>query len=570
MKFSRFLTQSQHVLSLQGGQQQTSPETVATAGLEQFIFQTMEEWHVPGLAVAVIDGKSSWAKGFGHARINSTAPVTPYTQFFTGSTTKSFTAAAMAQVVDSSQFPHITWDTPISSLIRDDFVLSDPWATEHITIADALSHRTGYPDHDFVSYASPREAVRNLRNLPMSAEPRARYQYSNQLVTTIGYLIQNLYYPNDMWHGYLGLLGYVFQTKIWAPLGMGWTYLSTQFPHNEDPYRALADELWWHNDSKSYVVVPHAVHAGHEGAGMVVSCVADYVKWLRFMMGETRNEKVLSEKAKAAIKEPRIMTNPRHPMFTGPLWYAMGWGGGIFEGEEFWSHNGQMREHRTEMWMFPGKQFGVVIMANANGPAIEMILWRILYDKFEVPEEQRFNIEKRAQDVAKTQARSLETCVDRLYPRSLPPLSRPLPLTAYTGIYDNAGYGNFTIGLECGDSARKGYPADTPAHTTVEKGCALRGSGFLEFEGKAFHVDFEHVTGDYWVAWLFVDDYAPADLELTVRPQLCLRAQFRTGPDGAVEAFSGDFRREAEDGPLVWYVKRKTENVSASERPLFE
>src|SRR5438552_3088253 len=103
----------------------------------------------------------------------------------------------------------------------------------------------------------------------------------------------------------------------------------------------------------------------------------------------------------------------------------------------------------------------------------------------------------------------------------------------------------------------RAIPADTPAHTTVEKGCALRGSGPLKFEGKGFHVDFEHITGDYWVAWLFVDDYAPVDTGLTARPQLCLLAQFRTGPDGAVEAFGGDFRREDEDGPLVWYDKRK-------------
>ena len=164
----------------------------------------------------------------------------------------------------------------------------------------------------------------------------------------------------------------------------------------------------------------------------------------------------------------------------------------------------------------------------------------------------------RATDLAAARQRSLETCVDRLYPRSLPPLPRLVPLRAYAGVYDNVGYGNITVSLECNDAARKGYPADTPAHPTVERGCSLRGSGPLEFEGKKFHVDFEHVTGDYWVAWLFVDDYAPAGSGLTVRPQLCLRAQSRIGPDGTGEAFGLDFRWESEDGPLVWYGRRKS------------
>jgi len=129
---------------------------------------------------------------------------------------------------------------------------------------------------------------------------------------------------------------------------------------------------------------------------------------------------------------------------------------------------------------------------------------------------------------------------------------------AYAGVYDNVGYGNMTLSLQCGHDSRKGYPADTPAHPTIERGCSVRGSGPLEFEGKKFHLDLEHVTGDYWIAWLFVDDYAPAGSGLTVRPRLCLRAQSRIGPDGAVEAFGMDFRWESEDGPLVWYAARKT------------
>ena len=221
-----------------------------------------------------------------------------------------------------------------------------------------------------------------------------------------------------------------------------------------------------------------------------------------------------------------------------------------------------MREHRTEMWMFPGKKFGVVIMANADTEAIEIILWRILYDYFDVPNSRRVDLEKRARDWTAAKSKELETCHDRLYPApSEKRLPRPLPLSAYTGTYDNLGYGNVTIFLQCGEDTLKDYPETTPAHPTVEKECLMRGSGPLEFEGKSFHVDLEHVSGgDYWVAWLFVDSYVPPASGLVKRPRLCIRAQFRTGSDGSVDGFAADFRQEGEDGPLVWYERRRSNN----------
>ncbi|WDK21193.1 penicillin-binding [Colletotrichum graminicola] len=123
--------------------------------LDTYIEGIMEDWHAPGLTVAIIDGDKTWAKGYGYAVLNST-PMTPHTLFYTGSTTKSFTTAGLSLLIDnatanSSVYSGLTWKTPVSSIFRDDFVLSDDWATAHITVEDALSHRTGYPRHDLAS-----------------------------------------------------------------------------------------------------------------------------------------------------------------------------------------------------------------------------------------------------------------------------------------------------------------------------------------------------------------------------------------------------------------------------------
>ena len=65
--------------------------------------------------------------------------------FYTASLGKSFTAAAVALLVQDENLPELQWDTPVSRLIPDDFVLRDPYLTQNVNIVDILSHRTGIP-----------------------------------------------------------------------------------------------------------------------------------------------------------------------------------------------------------------------------------------------------------------------------------------------------------------------------------------------------------------------------------------------------------------------------------------
>lgn len=121
-------------------------------------------------------------------------------------------------VDDDDRYPEVQWDTPISNLIRDDFVLEDDHATTHTTIEDILSHRTGMPRHDS-SYGgtydghegTPRDYVRALRYLPLSAELRTRYQYCNMMYVTAAYVIETL---TGFW------LGDLLRERIWKPLEM--------------------------------------------------------------------------------------------------------------------------------------------------------------------------------------------------------------------------------------------------------------------------------------------------------------------------------------------------------------
>lgn len=71
--------------------------------------------------------------------------VAPSTLFDFASNSKSFTAAALALLVDDETYPYVQWRTPVSTLMPDDFVLADSYATKNITIEDILCHRSGMP-----------------------------------------------------------------------------------------------------------------------------------------------------------------------------------------------------------------------------------------------------------------------------------------------------------------------------------------------------------------------------------------------------------------------------------------
>ena len=166
-------------------------------GFDKHVQELMQGWHVPGLAIAIVQDQSIASKGFGKASLDPEKPYTPDTLLDVASSSKSLTAASVGLLVtDDERYPQIQWETPVSSLLPDDFVMSGSGYTETVTVEDILCHRTGLPRcvmpfpciqllvlthiyrHD-LSYFSrraeqpdtPRSVVRNLRNLEVAALP---------------------------------------------------------------------------------------------------------------------------------------------------------------------------------------------------------------------------------------------------------------------------------------------------------------------------------------------------------------------------------------------------------------
>src|SRR6185437_14088847 len=109
-------------------------------GFEQRVEQLRTELGVPGLAITIVEnGKVTLVRGWGVRDITTNRPVDADTIFFTGSTGKAFTNAALATLVDEGK---IRWDDRVIDHMPD-FRMWDPWVTREMTIRDLLVHRSG-------------------------------------------------------------------------------------------------------------------------------------------------------------------------------------------------------------------------------------------------------------------------------------------------------------------------------------------------------------------------------------------------------------------------------------------
>ena len=119
---------------------QTSESLINFAEFDAYVEKSMQDWLVPGAAVAIVkDGKIVHLKTYGVRSLATKKPVTPDTIFYLASLTKGFTAAVISRLVDEGK---IQWDDKVRKYFPD-FKIADEQASAEFTIEDLLSHRSG-------------------------------------------------------------------------------------------------------------------------------------------------------------------------------------------------------------------------------------------------------------------------------------------------------------------------------------------------------------------------------------------------------------------------------------------
>ncbi|KAL6713677.1 hypothetical protein ACLMJK_009142 [Lecanora helva] len=513
--------------------------SVFSENFDKAVNHSLHRWHAPGLAVAVVDGQETYGKGYGFAQLPN-KPVTPSTLFYTGSTTKSFTSAALSLLIDdtANSTTPLSWQTPLIDLIREDFVLADDYTTSHATLEDALSHRTGLSENGLAWIAknqTVRSVTQKLRHVSISAEIRTRWQYCNVMFMTLSYIIEK-------WTGQW--LGHFLKTRIYEPLNMSSTFFSLQDALDAEG-SDLATGYIWANYSQRYNAVPWMDSPQVSGAGATISNVLDYAKWLRCHMTKSPP---LSPAGHAAVHSPHMISGPLlagELGFRGADTYALGWEVSNYRGETMIWHTGGVPGFVTVMLYLPRLQWGLTMMANGmNGIAILEPTFYLLDDRLGIPESDRHHLGK-IQDQGNEKALYiLRHARDVLYPNAPNPNSAlpiSLPLEFYSGIYTHPAYPSLTI---------------IPNTSTILASETILDVKPTEEQIVAVSLSLEHVLGEYFIGWvrqLTVEPrHAPHDIDPLY--DHVIRVSFTIDSTGHVSALG----LQLEPGEKVWFRKRIT------------
>ncbi|RAH86209.1 beta-lactamase/transpeptidase-like protein, partial [Aspergillus japonicus CBS 114.51] len=457
-----------------------------TKAFDRRIKHLLEHFSIPGLAISVVQDDEILARGYGVSDIETSQAVTEHTLFFGGSTTKAFTAAAASLLVDDNhQYPSIQWTTPVHSIIPDDFVMIDPWYTAHVTVTDILSHRSGLPRHDWLllTNLTQQEIVHKIRYLPLTAEIRTKFQYSNLMYITAAHMIESVSGQS---------LPSLMTERIWAPLNMSETYLSLVDAQRAG--RNISQGYYLDTDGKLLSTQRVSMRNSH-GAGNILSSVADYAKWISTLL---RRGPPLSEAAYRALFGAHSIAS-KEPVapFVSPTLYGMGWVVQTYRGETVIQHAGSQYGFGSLVVLLPKRKLGVVIMGNnmrgANAAA-DIIAFDIIDDVLDITKDERFDWRRRADERLAADTLTTDTFRE-LYPvLPDPPLLYPLNLSAYEGTFVHVAYPNLTLSSDCSETAggivyENGTDAKLCA-SLVEPG---------DYFPKPLSLEIYHVSGTSWV-----------------------------------------------------------------------
>jgi CubicO group peptidase (beta-lactamase class C family) len=352
---------------------QEAPLQGPLRGLDEYINKARAEWEVPGLAIAIVkDDKVVFAKGYGARKLGEPAPVTEKTIFAIGSSSKAFTSAALAMLVDEGK---IKWDDPVIKHLKD-FVLYDPYVTREITVRDLLCHRSGLERGEPLWYGSSfgrAEILRRVRYQKPAWSFRSRFGYNNIMYLAAGEIIPTV--TGKSWDDFV-------KERIFTPLGMASSSTSvTSLKNFNDvaaPHAKLEDKVQ---------AIPWRLIDNIAPAGSINSSVADLAQWLRLQLGEGafENRRLISASAVKTMREPQtiISNDPQlsvmmpEARFTS---YGLGWFLHDYHNRKVIQHGGSIDGMIALIGMIPEEKLGVAILSNLNG---NQLPWALMYRVFD-------------------------------------------------------------------------------------------------------------------------------------------------------------------------------------------
>ena len=302
-------------------------ETLSSA-LDAYLDQAFSASGVPGAAVAVVDSE-------GVRYLRTLGDVTSADQtLIIGSLSKSMASAAVQQLVDAGA---VCLDAPV-----DDY-LPAYGVPRSVTVRDLLNQTSGFGYYQSLADARVGESY-------------GEFSYANANYDLLGRLVE----------GVSGLsYGDYLRKNLWGPLGMADACLDGEKLAAASGDGRGGGEATGHRNWFGLTVADGFAHERGDGAwggpasGYVRASINDMASYLRMYLNSGAG--VVS---RAGVHR---MVFDRVPDASGDTCYGMGWTTYSWgDGELVMSHDGDVENYVARMCVIPGRDLGVVLLADAN------------------------------------------------------------------------------------------------------------------------------------------------------------------------------------------------------------
>jgi CubicO group peptidase (beta-lactamase class C family) len=341
-------------------------DNVSYEEIDAYIEQKLKALNIPGASLAIVEGdKIVHTKGFGVTSPGGKAP-TPQTPYFIGSLTKSFTALAIMQLVETSK---VELDAPVQRYLPW-FTLVDPQAAAQITVRHLLNQTSG------LSQIPGMIALGNFDDSPGVMERQAgelaafkparpagsAFEYSNSNFNLLGLVVEAA--SGEAYADYI-------QNHIYAPLDMQHSHTSKAAARQDG--LAVGYRMWF---GYPFAAPELPAPAGSLPSGQLIASAEDMAHYLIAQLngGKYAGAQVLSPEGVAQMHKPATEVTAFNEKMGN---YGMGWFIIKPHQKRIVFHDGETPDYFSYMALLPEQNRAMVLLVNANEQAFNYALWAL-------------------------------------------------------------------------------------------------------------------------------------------------------------------------------------------------
>src|SRR6185369_1416018 len=314
---------------------------------------------LPGIAIVVIkDDRPIFVRAYGMADKEAGIKADTDTLFYTGSSTKSFTALAAAMLDQEGVIKLSDPVTKYTPGIRFKNEIPDK-----VTIRDLLTHTSGLRNVPLINRLAFTGEIdqRDIDHVFAEGTTFNDANYGKYNYTNLGYNIYGLalhYHLNKKWQDLL-------QERIFTPAGLKHTtaYVS----------KARA--------KKFKIVAPYVISTDGSDAGKMVRSGLEKTD-LNMNGGKLDGKQVVPAEVIRKVQTGYTKSTRNDPPFSGDGEYGLGWQIGKYRNDKVVYHHGGYPGYRSHVSFMPEKKIAVGVLVNndALGGRLSDMLAAYAYD----------------------------------------------------------------------------------------------------------------------------------------------------------------------------------------------